>query len=281
MHGSCDTCTRACRSTPACWRRPPRRMLDRTRRSDRSTPWRRAHTLPSVAPRRAHGGSAWSHNRSYGAIIRRPFGGGGVIEANVHKKYNDHTDPIFTRHGQSGNRPRLSPHGAECRKPVAASSPAPLHLSLCEAVIVALRRELHGDRRPGARRLVSQQPRRGAAAAGAHRDPCGEDRGHEPDTHQHHRQDWPRGRGAECGRHRCRGLQQEARGQRRGRLALGRGSLGRGSGARRILDAIRLEAAEAAVLPVLARLGGVQMQAQIRVRVGVGVGFWFGVKRVS
>ena len=81
-----------------------------------------------------------------------------------------------------------------------------------------------------------------------------------------HRKHWPRGRTAERGRR----LHQEAGGQRRGRFAFGRGcSFGRGrrcggvagGAAGRVLDAIGLEAAEAAVLPVLARLVGVQIRA--------------------
>ena len=156
-----------------------------------------------------------------------------------------------------------------------------------EAVVAALRREFHRNRRPRARCLRGQQPRGGAATAGSHRDPCGEDRRQQDDAHEHlqahtggitrvgrrraraaeatlatallavtmtmlarHREQGPRGHAAERGGGRGGGAREQARGRgggggRRGRLAFGAG---------RVLDPIRLEAAEAAVLAPLARL---------------------------
>ena len=64
------------------------------------------------------------------------------------------------------------------------SEPGSPQFSPSEAVVVAFRRESHRNRRPGARRLRSHQPRRGAVAAGPHNDPCGEDRGEKSDAQQ-------------------------------------------------------------------------------------------------
>ena len=91
----------------------------------------------------------------------------------------------------------------------------------------------------------------------------------------HHRKHGPRGHTAERG---GGWLHQEARAHARGRFALGRDSFGRGrrggcvagGGAGRVRDAIRLEAAEAAVLPVLARLVGVQIRVSMRSGAGAG-----------